>query len=150
MENKLYTWSKNGMKMIIHTDFKEFNRQTNCISRGNVIANTMYSGYIRPYDETINPVGQEVEPGLFQAFDLKYFSISNELRDFIEKQEKEVCLYEFFIYKGNYMDIIGHIVIKDGKTIYKKIQDRASLNCIQREKRQNVLDYCEKILLMEE
>ena len=151
MENKLYTWSKNGMKMIIHTDFKEFNRQTNCISRGNVIANTMYSNYIRPYDETINPIGKEVEPGHLQAFDLKYFSISNELRDFIEKQEKQVCLYEFFIYKGNYRDIIGHIVIKDGKIpIYKKIQDSASLNCIQREKRQNVLDYCEKILLMEE
>ena len=150
MENKLYTWSKNGMKMIIHTDFKEFNRQTNCISRGNVIANTMWGSYIRPYNETVNPVGEKVAPGHLQNFDLQYFKISNELRELIKNQEKSVCLYEFFIYKGEYKDIIGHLVIKDGETIYKKIQDGVYLNCIQREKRQNVLDYCEKILLMEE
>lgn len=146
MKNKLYTWSKNGMKMIINTDFKEFNKQTNCISGGNVIANTMHGSYIRPYNETINPVGEEVEKGHLQDFDLKYFSISNELRELIKEQEKSVCLYEFFIYRNNYKDIIGHLVILEGKTIYKKIKDGAYLNCLQREKRQNVLDYCEKIL----
>ena len=106
----------------------------------------MHGSYIRPYNETINPVGEEVEKGYLQDFDLKYFNISNELRKLIKEQEKSVCLYEFFIYRNNYKDIIGHLVTLEGKTIYKKIKDGAYLNCLQREKRQNVLDYCEKIL----
>ena len=66
--SELYTWSKNGMKMILNTDFKKFNKQTNYISNGNVIANTQYSNYIRPYNTRINPVGEVVEKG-YNYFD---------------------------------------------------------------------------------
>ena len=147
MENKLYTWSKNRMKMIINTKFKEFNKQTNCISGGNVIANTEYGFYIRPYNETVNPVGEKVERGILQNFDLQYFTITKELKDFIQKQKDMVCLYEFFIYKNGRKDIIGHLVINNNKTIYKKIYNCYFLKYVQIEKRQDVLDYCEKILL---
>ena len=50
--SNFYTWSKNGNKMIINSKFKEFNKQTNLITSGNVIANTMWGLYIRPWSET--------------------------------------------------------------------------------------------------
>lgn len=145
--SELYTWSKNGMKMIIDTEFKEFNKQTNYIGNGNVIANTQRSNYVRPWKE-IECNGYINEEGHLQNFDLKSFNIPNELRELLKNQTNQVCLYQFHIPKDYYHeDIIGWLVIDNGETIYKKINDRVVLNYIQRDKRQNVLDYCEKIIL---
>ena len=116
-KNSFYEWSKNGMKMIIHSDFKEFNKQTNLITSGNVIANTMYGNYIRPYDETINPVGEVVEKGHLFNFDLQYFSISNAMREYIKSLNRQVILYEIFIYRNGKKDIIGWLIEDKGKII---------------------------------
>ena len=50
---KSRTWD-NPNKMHFESDYKLFNKQTNVISRGNVIANTQYSTYIRPYSKIKN------------------------------------------------------------------------------------------------
>lgn len=115
--NSFYTWSKNGNKMIINSDFKEFNKQTNLITSGNVIANTMYGNYIRPYDETINPVGEVVEKGHLFNFDLQYFHISNAKREYIKSLNRQVVLYEIFIYRNGKKDIIGWLIEDNGRII---------------------------------
>lgn len=44
--SELYKWNKSGMKMIIESGFKEFDKQTNLITSGNCISNTQYSNHI--------------------------------------------------------------------------------------------------------
>lgn len=112
--SKFYEWSKNGNKMIIHSDFKEFNKQTNYIGNGNVIANTMKGWYIRPYSET-KCNGQEWEQGHLFNYDLQYFSISNSYREYIKSLNMSVILYEIFIYRNGEKDILGWL-IEDSKT----------------------------------
>lgn len=123
--SKYYEWRKDGNKMIIHSDFKEFNKQTNCISEGNAISNTQYSNYIRPYNETINPVGEKVQEGHLFNYDLKYFNISNSYREYIKSLNMPVILYEFFIYRNGEKDIIGWL-IEDAK---EQIIIDFSVNC---------------------
>lgn len=115
--SNFYTWSKSGNKMIINSDFKEFNKQTNLITRGNVIANTMWGNYIRPYNETINPVGQVVPEGHLFNFDLQYFHISKSMREYIKSLNREVVLYEIFIYRNGRKDIIGWLIEDKGRII---------------------------------
>lgn len=149
MKNELYTWSKNGMKMIINTDFKKFNRQTNLIAKGCVASNTQYSNYITPYEET-NLHGKIVEKGELQNYDLKFFTITDELRELIKSQNEGVMLYEFRFYENGEKQIIGHILIKGDKVLYKKLfkdWHYYYFKPLQIDKRQNVLDYCEKIIL---
>lgn len=141
MESKFYTWSKNGMKMIINSDFKEFNKQTNCISRANVIANTIYGNYIRPYNETYCN-GQTYEPGKLFEYDLKYFNISNEMKEYIKCFKKMVALYEVFIYTNGKKDIIGWL-IEVNNTIDTIINYRYKGNY---DKRQSALETVKNIL----
>ena len=105
------------MKMIIHSDFKEFNKQTNLITSGNVIANTMWGNYIRPYNETINPDGQVVSEGQLFDFVLQYFSINKAMREYIKSLNRKVILYEIFIYRGQRKDIIGWLIGDKGRII---------------------------------
>lgn len=115
--SKFYSWSKNGMKMIINSDFKEFNKQTNYIGSGNVIANTMWGNYIRPWNETINPVGQVVPEGHLFNFDLQYFHINNAMKEYIKSLNRKVVLYEIFIYRNGKKDIIGWLIEDNGRII---------------------------------
>lgn len=99
MEKRI--WSKNGMKQIINSGWKEFDRQTNCITTGNAYCNTQYSSYIRPYKETecngfVKPQGELL------AWDLQQYrrfripeAIGKVLWD--KNREKSVILYMFFI-----------------------------------------------------
>lgn len=94
-------WSKNGMKQIINSGWKEFDKQTNCITTGNAYCNTQYSGFIRPYKET-ECNGFTKPQGDLLAFDLQPFkrfrmpkAIEDVLRD--KNREKSVILYMFFI-----------------------------------------------------
>lgn len=114
--SKFYSWSKNGMKMIINSDFKEFNKQTNCISRGNVIANTMWGLYIRPWNET-KCNGLTFKEGELFNSDLKYFSISRAMREYIKSLNRQVVLYEIFIHRNMRKDIIGWLVEDNGRII---------------------------------
>lgn len=150
---KMYSWSKNGMKMIIDSGFKEFDKQTNCLSRGNAIANTQYSNYIRPYYETKNPVGQEVEKGFLRDYDLKYFSLNkmtNSFRDWLDNITKndKVMIYEYFIYRNKQKEVIGWLVQSENtKKIIGREYCRFSTvrvdNCLK------VLNFCARFLMKE-
>ena len=94
-------YSKDEMRQIISSGWKLFNRQTNCISTGNVAANTQYSSFIRPWKETecngrVNPEGHLME------FDLKAFKgfhIPKKIKDVLTDRNREgsVILYMFFV-----------------------------------------------------
>ena len=107
--SKFYTWSKSGNKMIINSDFKEFNKQTNCISQGNVIANTMWGLYIRPWNETECNGLTFKEGELFQQ-DLKHFNITRAMREYIKSLNRKIVLYEIFIYRNGKKDVIGWLI----------------------------------------
>lgn len=115
-KSNFYSWSKNGMKMIINSDFKEFNKQTNCISSGNVIANTMWGLYIRPYNETECNGLTFKEGELFES-DLKHFNISRAYKEYIKSLNRQIVLYEIFIYRNGKKDIIGWLIEDNGRII---------------------------------
>lgn len=134
--SKFYEWSKNGNKMIIHSDFKEFNKQTNCISNGNIIANTMYGNYIRPYSET-KCNGQEWEQGHLFNYDLKYFNINENYKEYIKtlgEQGIKAILYEIFIYRNGKKDILGWLIedSKMGKIIDLSVNYTYKTNYLKR------------------
>lgn len=132
--SNLYKWNKNSMKMIINTEFKAFNKQTNLITNGNCISNTQYSNYIRKYDNADN--------GKLFNYDLQYFSISEGLKNYIKSLDKEIVLYEFFIYNKNQKNIIGWIIDNDNTMeTYVNNQYKCDYN-----KRFKALEYCKKIL----
>lgn len=151
---KMYSWSKNGMKMIIDSGFKEFDKQTNCLSSGNAIASTQYSNYIRPYYETTNPVGEKVKEGLLRDYDLKYFSLNKMTNGFqdwlnnITKKEK-VIVYEYFIYRNGIKEVIGWLVqsANTNKIIGKEY---CRFSTIRLNNKLKVLDFCNRFLYTEE
>ena len=77
----------------------------------------MYGNYIRPYNETINPIGETVEKGHLFNFDLQHFHISNAKREYIKSLNKQVILYEIFIYRNGKKDIIGWLIEDNGRII---------------------------------
>lgn len=98
-------WRKDGMKMIIDSGWKEFDRQTCCISTGQVITNTQYSMCIRPWKQTecngfTNPEGHllDFDIGPFRKYSIPG-SISRVLKD--KGREKTVILYMFYIHDKN-------------------------------------------------
>ncbi len=100
-------------KMAIDTGLKAFDARVKLISTGNVISDTQVSWYIRPYNETINPVGEKVEPGHLQDFDLNTFkAMPYEVREFIKKVGKtqQVIAYYFFWYSGGTRHDVGWVV----------------------------------------
>ena len=93
-------WTKDGMKQIINSGWKEFDEQTNTIFPGQCVASTQYSMCIRPWKEKecngyVNPEGHLLD------FDLKPFrkyripsSIESILTD--KEREQNLILYMFF------------------------------------------------------
>lgn len=156
MKNNLYTWSKNGMKMIINTDFKKFNNQTNCISVGACICNTQYSNYIRPYNET-QCNGISFKKGELQTSDLKYFNLdlltdingNNHFKELVKSFDHSITLHEFFVWNKNkygelQKDIIGWLIEDNGKIIDEILCGRKY--GVNYEKRYNALHYCKMII----
>lgn len=115
-KSNFYTWSKNGNKMIINSNFKEFNKQTNLITSGNVIANTMWGLYIRPWNET-ECNGLTFKEGELFEQDLKHFNITRAMREYIKSLNKQVILYEIFIYRNGKKDVIGWLIEDKGRII---------------------------------
>jgi hypothetical protein len=102
----------NPNKMHIDTPLKVFNRQTNIITDGNVIANTQYSSHIRAFNTAKNPVGRDVKPGEMQTFDLQHFPIANRsVFDLVKKHavDKNVILYCFFHHGRNGRIMHGYV-----------------------------------------
>lgn len=110
MKSKFYKWSKNGNKMIINSGYKKFDKQTNYISSGNVLGNTIYSNYIRNYNKT-DCNGNIFEKGHLFNYDLKFFNISSEYKEYIRALDLEsIILYEIFIYNNHQKEILGWIL----------------------------------------
>ena len=108
---KSITWD-NPNKMHFESDYKLFNKQTNVISRGNVIANTQYSAYIRPYSEIKN-YGYVGKEGEFMKYDMKYFSnIPEFMKEALEdvNRKESYILYEFFVWKNKMKEVIGYVL----------------------------------------
>ena len=94
-------YNNTGTKQIVETGFKTFDRQTNCITRGNAYCNTQFSGLIRPYNET-HCNGKEFPKGELMSYDLRTFGafrMPQSIKELIEDQERQtgVFLYLFFI-----------------------------------------------------
>ena len=105
---KKKVWNSTGMKQIIDSGWKEFDRQTNCISTGNVISNTQLSQFIRPYSET-ECNGFERPKGHLMKFDLESFNrydipqrIMNILKD-VNRRESYI-LYMFFTMRNGMVE----------------------------------------------
>lgn len=83
-----------GTRQIVNMGFKRFDAQTNCISTGNVLANTQMSIFIRPYAQT-QCNGFDFPEGHLMDVDLKMFGryslpsdIEKEIRN--EKRKESV------------------------------------------------------------
>lgn len=136
-QSKYWKYSKNGMKMILHTAFGIFNNQTNYIGSGNVIANTMYGKYIRAIND-IECNGRNYEKGYLRNVDLETFDLPNELKEYIDTIKEQFVLYQFHYYKNNKQIVIGYIldINKDFKIF----------NVLDSQKAISVLNTCKNIL----
>lgn len=97
---KKKNWNSTGNKMIINSGWKEFDRQTNCISTGNVICNTQLSWFVRPYRKT-ECNGLDFPKGHLMDHDLKVFNpyhIPEQIMDVLTdiNRRESYILYMFF------------------------------------------------------
>lgn len=107
------TWD-NPNKMHFDSEYKTFNRQTNVISTGNVIANTQLSGYIRPWKET-ECNGATFPTGNLTKYDLQFFrSIPENIERILYdgSRDESVILYQFRIWnrKTRSYETVGWVV----------------------------------------
>ena len=105
----------NGNKMKFESKHKTFNRQTNIISTGNIVANTVYGSFIRAYNNITNPFGEKRNPGFLQEFDLRPFKdlgisypIEKKVKEYLKK--KAGILYCFFHYYLGKRIIDGYVL----------------------------------------
>lgn len=80
------TWD-NPNKMHIESEYKTFNKQTNYIGTGNVIANTQFSTFVRPFTET-KCNGYDFQEGHLQNYDLNNISTPQSIKDWIVRKMK--------------------------------------------------------------
>lgn len=112
----------NPNKMKLESLHKTFNRQTNCISTGAQIANTVYSGYIRSYSET-ECNGRDFPKGHLQEYDLGWLvkEAPEEAKNYIRQhgKDRKFILYVLFHW-NNGRRIIHGAVITDPDYFHKK------------------------------
>jgi hypothetical protein len=97
VDMKKVVW-RNGWHMLFESDHKEFNRQVDSISTGNVIGNAQLSFYIRPKSE-IECNGHPFPEGHLRNIDLGYFNdgLPNFVKEtvYAHTENESVILYEF-------------------------------------------------------
>lgn len=106
------------------TEFKTFNKQTNCISDGNISANTMAGQYIRPRNrpDSAGKIGGQY------TFDIQ--SITSRLRDpaltrWLQQtldalpacETETVAVYIFFTHTGKTRNVIGALVVDAARNL---------------------------------
>ncbi|MBQ3047455.1 MAG: hypothetical protein IJD48_00370 [Clostridia bacterium] len=80
-------WTRNGMRQVIESPHKTFNKQTNLIDNcGNMIASTQNASYIRAYNET-ECNGHTFEQGYLQQCDT--IRLDNRVKRYIYQQDKD-------------------------------------------------------------
>lgn len=95
--------NKSGTRQLVDTGWKEFDRQTNCITTGNAVCNTQISSFIRPYSDT-KCNGFTFKPGELLEADLKPFKkydIPDRILGRLDGTDREddLILYMFFTMK---------------------------------------------------
>ncbi|MEL6499780.1 MAG: hypothetical protein AAFQ23_00035 [Cyanobacteria bacterium J06623_1] len=108
----------NDNKIDINTGHKTFDRQTNFIGAGNVIANTQYSSYIRSRHLTeCNRF--EFAEGHLQQYDLQHFQksfwLSHHLADTVKQAADSyngVIFYALFHYQRRQKIVDGFVLTK--------------------------------------
>lgn len=112
---KKIKWA-NPNKMIFESGHKTFDRQTNVISTGNIIANTLLGRHIRPYYTPTTPLGDPCRPGDMQAFDLnsEVLRLPAHVRQFVVEnaRNKGVWVYELRHWNGDQKVIHGYIITR--------------------------------------
>lgn len=108
---KTIVWD-NPNKMHFESPHKTFNKQTRCISTGNVIGDTQTSFFIRPYYET-ECNGFTRPEGYLQNYDLKIFErlpayIYNQVKDLTK--DNGGILYDFHHWQGNKKVTDGYVL----------------------------------------
>ena len=114
-------YNKKG-RQVVDSGWKEFDRQTNCISMGNVYANTQVSSFIRPWSKT-ECNGYDFPEGQLMRFDLQQFDgfrIPANLLDVIKDKNRKdsVILYMFFTMRNKRVVPFGWVLSeRDHSTI---------------------------------
>lgn len=91
-------WTRNGMRQVIESPHKEFNKQTNLIDNsGNLIASTQNASYIRAYNET-KCNGFTFEKGYLQKEDMRHLELIAQ--NYILEQDKNCKFWETSFYTG--------------------------------------------------
>lgn len=143
--SKFYKWNKSGSRMILDTKLKTFNTQTSLITVGNVIADTQYSNYIRPYNE-IECNGRTRPKGELRDYDLQFFTLNEKVRNYVLKhtENESGILYQFHFYNARKEKIIIGWIFEQNK------QFDMFVNCphwyIKFEKYESAMDTCLNIL----
>ncbi len=102
---KKVTWD-NPNRQHFESPHKTFNRQTQCISTGNVIANTQYSNYVRPHSET-ECNGFTNDPGHLQNWDLTKNIVADTLTCWLREEIRKLThdiggiIYNFHHWNGD-------------------------------------------------
>jgi hypothetical protein len=114
----------NPNKMHMSSGYKEFDKQTNFIDTGNVIADTQNSFYIRAHNTPTNPVGDSVAPGAMQKWDLDswFQQLPGHIRQEVEEKtvDKDNILYNFFILEGDRRIDLGYVLTDRKRKLIKK------------------------------
>lgn len=114
MKNKEWI---NGNKMKFESGFKAFDKQTQVISTGNVVARTQLSGFVRPKSET-ECNGFVRDEGVLQKYDLEQGFLSSllpyRLKGDVAKlaDENGGCIAYLFFYKkaSGQKEFIGLVI----------------------------------------
>jgi hypothetical protein len=134
---------------VVDTGFKRFDKETNCISYGNIIANTIYGNYIRPYNEVKNG-GYIGKPGDFLRYDMQHFDrIPQRMRAILEDKERKesYCLYEIFTHPNGNREVFGYILHdRDRRLIDSQVVCYENQNWY---KRRMALDYVIDLICVE-
>lgn len=113
-------FNKLGTKQLVNTGYKTFDKQTNYIGTGNVIANTMLGFYVRPLTEKLEGV----------KFDLQHFnnanltipsSIKEHLLYNTNRTQSEILYCIFTRDEHGFKDVIGWI-LTTGHPEYKLVR----------------------------
>lgn len=110
-------------KMHIETGHATFDRQTNIISHGNIIANTMLGWHIRAWTDTTHwQEGKQHQPGYLQNFDLDAFvRLPGHVRDYMRRalHSQAGWLYQFYSFSGNRETVHGYVLTANDHTLIK-------------------------------
>lgn len=119
-------YNKTGTRQLIESGWKLFDNQTNCISTGNVYANTQFSSFVRPWAQT-ECNGFTNEEGHLTMFDMKPFQkygIPNEIEKILKdvNRKDSVILYMFFVTnKYNHVEPFCWVITDRQHNLVKRI-----------------------------